>query len=232
MHSILVIWEQMKTLTTVEPFALCQCDVATGKSGKETRFYGTLQDLFQRPTVDERRVVATRVEETDEEDEEVVVIQDSVAGGSLGAAIFGIIKGTVGPAILYLPHGFLHSGYAVAIPSMLFATSMFIYNSYRLLACWKVESTKQHEMAQHIEQVLGLTTIQETKYTPTLLTYPELARRALGRGAFFVELGIALMQFGVCLTYLIFVPQNLYECTRALSGGHYTCFPNKYSCGS
>lgn len=183
--------------------------------------YGTLQDLFQRPTVDERRVVATRVEETDEEDEEVVVIQDSVAGGSLGAAIFGIIKGTVGPAILYLPHGFLHSGYAVAIPSMLFATSMFIYNSYRLLACWKVESTKQHEMAQHIEQVLGLTTIQETKYTPTLLTYPELARRALGRGACFVELGIALMQFGVCLTYLIFVPQNLYECTRALSGGHY-----------
>jgi hypothetical protein len=75
-------------------------------------------------------------------------------------------------AILYLPHGFLHSGYcyAVAIPSMLFATSMFIYNSYRLLACWKMESTKQHEMAQHyIEQVLGLTTIQETKYTPTLL---------------------------------------------------------------
>jgi hypothetical protein len=63
--------------------------------------YGTLQDLFQRPTADERRVVATRVEETDEEDEEEVVIQDSVAGGSLGAAIFGIIKGTVGPTPLY-----------------------------------------------------------------------------------------------------------------------------------
>lgn len=182
--------------------------------------YGTLQDLFQQPpTMEEQRVVATTVEETDEEEEEVV-IQDSVAGGSLSAAIFGIIKATVGPAILYLPHGFLQSGYAVAIPSMLFATSMFIYNSYRLLACWKVESTKQHEMAQHIEQILGLATIQETKYTPTLLTYPELARRALGRGAVFVELGIALMQFGVCLTYLIFVPQNLYECTRALSGGH------------
>jgi proton-coupled amino acid transporter len=33
-----------------------------------------------------------------------------------------------------------------------------------------------------------------------------------------VELGIALMQFGVCLTYLIFVPQNLRECTFAMTG--------------
>ena len=27
------------------------------------------------------------------------------------------------------------------------------------------------------------------------------------------------MQFGVCLTYLIFVPQNLHECTLAMTGG-------------
>lgn len=193
--------------------------VSRRKKATQKPDYGTLQDLFQQPTItDERQVVSTTVEESDEEEE--VVVQDTVAGGSLAAAVFGIIKGTVGPAILYLPHGFLQSGWAVAIPSMLFATCMFIFNSYRLLACWKVESTKQHEMAQHIEQILGLTTIQETKYTPTLLTYPELARRALGRGAVFVELGIALMQFGVCLTYLIFVPQNLFECTRALSSGH------------
>jgi proton-coupled amino acid transporter len=58
---------------------------------------------------------------------------------------------------------------------------------------------------------------QREPFKPTLLTYPELARRALGPYAFFVELGIALMQFGVCLTYLIFVPQNLQEGVRAVT---------------
>ena len=59
---------------------------------------------------------------------------------------------------------------------------------------------------------------QQESFTPTLLTYPELARRALGPYSFLVNLGIALMQFGVCLTYLIFVPQNLQECTVAVMG--------------
>jgi len=43
------------------------------------------------------------------------------------------------------------------------------------------------------------------------LTYPELARRAFGEYSFLISGGIAAMQFGVCLTYLIFVPQNIYE---------------------
>ena len=125
-------------------------------------------------------------------------------GGSLGAAVFGIIKGTVGPAILYLPRGFQISGYAVAIPSMLFATIMYIYNSHRLLACWKVE---------HDKDVLKF-----GEHSRSLLTYPELARRALGNFSVLVDIGIASMQFGVCLTYLIFVPHNLFECTQALLG--------------
>jgi len=54
-------------------------------------------------------------------------------------------------------------------------------------------------------------------FTPTLLTYPELARRAFGsKYSLLVDFGISSMQFGVCLTYLIFVPANLYECTLAL----------------
>eukprot|EP00957_Ditylum_brightwellii_P080150 6096149-Ditylum_brightwellii.AAC.1 len=53
----------------------------------------------------------------------------------------------------------------------------------------------------------------------TLLTYPELARRAFGKYSSFISYGIAAMQFGVCLTYLIFVPQNLVECTRVITGG-------------
>jgi solute carrier family 36 (proton-coupled amino acid transporter) len=50
-------------------------------------------------------------------------------------------------------------------------------------------------------------------FTPALLTYPELARQSLGPYAKLVDFGIAAMQYGVCLSYLIFVPQNLQQCT-------------------
>ena len=192
--------------------------------------YGTLTDLFHREPA--KRLEGLVAEEEEEEEEEI--LEDMVEGGSLNAAIFGIIKGTVGPAILYLPRGFQVSGYAVAVPSMLFATAMYVYNAYRLLECWKVESDRNHKLATRMEELQALLgpavsdggeqlvvdAAQPTKgnFAPKLLTYPEIARRALGPYAFVVELGIALMQFGVCLTYLIFVPQNLYEWTLACFG--------------
>lgn len=125
-------------------------------------------------------------------------------GGTLGAAVFGLIKGTVGPAILYLPRGFTVSGYGVAIPSMLFATIMYVFNANRLLDCWRVEQRKD--------------LIRFGEHTRNLLTYPELARRAFGPLSVMVDVAIAALQFGVCLTYLIFVPHNLHESTQALLG--------------
>ena len=56
-------------------------------------------------------------------------------------------------------------------------------------------------------------------FKPKLLTYSELSRRAFGSFAFLIEFGIAAMQFGVCLTYLIFVPANLYASCQSLFGG-------------
>jgi proton-coupled amino acid transporter len=164
--------------------------------------YGTLQDLFRQPAA----VVLP------EEEEEY---EDQVEGGSLTAAIFGIIKGTVGPAILYLPRGFSLAGWIVAIVSMLIATTSFLYSSRRLLQCWRVEKTKVEKL-QEIKKLL----LEDEQHdnTTILLTYPELARRAFGSWAAFVQFGIAGMQFGVCLTYLIFVPQNLVESTRVLFG--------------
>jgi len=178
--------------------------------------YGTLHDLFHRKPIE--------VEQVEEEAEEEEIVEDVVEGGSLNAAVFGLIKGTVGPAILYLPRGFQSSGYAVAIPAMLFATGMYIYNAHRLLECWNVENDRNYKIAarmQHVRSVLLQQhddTTADVDYASKLLTYPELARRALGPFAFVVEFGIASMQFGVCLTYLIFVPQNLQEATRALFG--------------
>jgi proton-coupled amino acid transporter len=191
-------------------------------TGGEIPQYGTLESLFhQGPLV--------------EDDEDVVIEEemiDSVEGGSLTAAIFGLIKGTVGPAILYLPRGFSMAGFAVAIVSMILATMSYLYSAIRLLQCWKVEKAKVEKLEEIRAFLVPTNTSSEYGAIPknvtgpidphapppNLLTYPELARRAFGSAAVFVQFGIAAMQFGVCLTYFIFVPQNLVESVRALFG--------------
>lgn len=134
-------------------------------------------------------------------------------GGSLTSAILGIIKGMVGPAILYLPHGFAGAGYAIALPIMFCATAMFLYASRCLFEAWKHESNKAVE-AERTSLVSA-----RRKARRVILSYPELAYRALGgTGESIVKTGIALMQSGVCLTYLIFVPQNLHASLLIITG--------------
>lgn len=134
-------------------------------------------------------------------------------GGDLSAAVLGIIKGMVGPAILYLPHGFANAGWAVAIPILILATILFLSSSACLLDSWKLESSR----AAKKNLLLSKTGSRRPKRV--VLSYPELAFRALGgTGETFVKIGIALMQSGVCLTYLIFVPQNLKTVTQNLLG--------------
>lgn len=130
-------------------------------------------------------------------------------GGDLVSAVLGIIKGMVGPAILYLPHGFANAGWVCAIPIMILSTILFLCSSACLLDSWKLESSKEGD-----ELLLG-----GSKPQRQILSYPELAYRALGPGGeTAVKLGIALMQSGVCLTYLIFVPLNLRSSTLILFG--------------
>lgn len=129
-------------------------------------------------------------------------------GGDLVSAVLGIIKGMVGPAILYLPHGFANAGWVCAIPILLFSTVLFLSSSACLLDSWKLESEKAKMEAMSPEG---------GKKKRTILSYPELAYRALGStGENIVKIGIAAMQSGVCLTYLIFVPQNLHASTLQL----------------
>lgn len=213
--------------------------------------YGTLENLFQSPYDPEK--TPTIVSDGSIEDDEFEV-EDQVEGGSLTAAIFGIVKGTIGPAILYLPRGFKLAGWAVAIPALVLATFAYIYSAHRLLACWKVEDERQRFLADRMDELQGLLMTpaerqqhqqreqqlndgsekdkskvylsgtprsvkqQLDAFVPKLLTYPELARRAFGPFALMIEFGIASMQFGVCLTYLIFVPANLYASCQTLFG--------------
>jgi proton-coupled amino acid transporter len=165
----------------------------------------------------------------------------------------GIIKGMVGPAILYLPHGFASAGYVVALPIMLISTTLFLYSSACLLDAWKLESTKMNDTGEgdgllydatngggggggkmpnnnnNTKNNNGTTHHRRQASKQALrqmLSYPELAYRALGpRGESLVKAGIALMQSGVCLTYLIFVPQNLHTSVLTLSRGVFNIPP-------
>ena len=192
---------------------------------------GDLMSIFEKP-----KEFAEGEVGGGEEEYEVV---DTVEGGSLGAATFGIIKGTIGPAILFLPRGFKMAGWGVAIPALLFSTATYLYSAGRLLDCYRIEKRK----IERVEEIKALLKDTESNYGAmdgasapeaaaprgpvdphmpsadgTMLTYPELAKRAFGKYAVFVSAGIAVLQFGVCLTYFIFVPENLVAITRSLTG--------------
>lgn len=110
----------------------------------------------------------------------------------------------------YLPHGFASAGYLVALPIMMLTTILFLYSSGCLLDTWVHEQEKTS--SERTQLLRGSRKRQ-------VLSYPELAYRSLGtRGESIVKTGIALMQSGVCLTYLIFVPQNLHTSMNQLFG--------------
>lgn len=231
--------------------------------------YGQLQDLFTRESAkkqnigdidtmsglsDKRRFIAKRPKHSglddakDIEEDEEYEVEDQVGGGSITAAIFGIVKGTVGPAILYLPKGFQQAGWACAIPALFVSMFAFIYSAYRLLECWKVEDARQKFLARRMTEIQSMLEKYEkgadkeyskkkigngtqaasseqdrqiealNAFKPKLLTYPELARRSFGSSVWLIEFGIASMQYGICLTYLIFVPANLYAIFQSLFG--------------
>ncbi len=115
--------------------------------------------------------------EEDVEEEQPPTAEDPHAaglGGTLSSATLGIIKGMVGPAILYLPHGFASAGYLVAIPMLLLSTSLFLWSSGCLLDCWKMEmmSKQQQKQQQHRRH--------HHHHQKITLSYPQLAYRAWG----------------------------------------------------
>ena len=69
-------------------------------------------------------------------------------GGDLKSAILGIVKGMVGPAILYLPHGFAQAGWVIAVPMLFASTALYLASSASLLECWKVETTNNKRMSE------------------------------------------------------------------------------------
>mmetsp|Transcript_11785 Transcript_11785/g.27956 ORF Transcript_11785/g.27956 Transcript_11785/m.27956 type:complete len:599 (-) Transcript_11785:267-2063(-) len=186
-------------------------------------------------------------------------------GGDLKSAVLGIVKGMVGPAILYLPHGFAQAGWVIAIPMLFASTTLYLASSASLLECWETESKinkrllqlegnwdhtgkgrhtviEMRDLRQSNDSLGGNAgaedldsrfsdgavvdgkganseQISQTRRITVAAkpSYPDLAKKAFGtRGQTIVKIGIAAMQSGVCLTYLIFVPQNLRKSCHAL----------------
>ena len=84
-----------------------------------------------------------------EEEEDEFIVVDTVEGGSLTAAVFGIIKGTVGPAILYLPRGFRLAGYSIAILSLVVSTASYLYKCYKVIAMLEDRKIKGRETTRN-----------------------------------------------------------------------------------
>ena len=165
-------------------------------------------DAFHDTTVEKIRMYAAytlhEIEEGFEEFEKEISHEaheaHEVSGGSIPAAIMGIIKVMVGPAILYLPHGFASAGYLTAFPCLIGATIIFLYSANCLLEAWQVES----QLVTEELPLLKNGGRSRSFISKRALTYPELARRAFGeRGETVIKTGIALLQSGVCLTYLV-----------------------------
>ena len=138
-------------------------------------------------------------EEQDTDGGVSVVTEDPHAqgmGGDLVSAVFGIIKAMVGPAILYLPHGFAQAGYMFAVPILLLSTALYLSSSTCLLDCWKLERSRRSSTAS-----------SSAISAHSSLSYPELALGAFGtRGETLVKIGIAAMQ--VRLHSLLFCLQR------------------------
>lgn len=101
---------------------------------------------------------------------------------------------------------------------MALTTIMFLHSSRCLLDAWKLESHKDKEQEEVPLHSTSPAT-EEPVEQSCPLSYPELAFRSFGtRGEALIKLGIAAMQSGVCLTYLIFVPHNLRSSVQLMLG--------------
>jgi len=116
---------------------------------------------------------------------------DISSKGDLTSSVLGIIKGMVGPAILYLPHGFAGAGYVMALSIMVSSTYLFLHSSRCLMEAYQYESEKQQKDPDDEDGDQDLQALLESNdndkddeslykkpETPKrLLSYPELALR-------------------------------------------------------
>ena len=120
-------------------------------------------------------------------------------GSSLTETCLAIVKGIVGPAVLYLPKGFEEAGVGFGCVMIAASYAVFAFAATRLLECWRVEGGG---------------------------SYGTLAKKALGkRGMHLVRVSLVLQQCGVLLTYFIFIATNVQQVLARRFGADLDLFP-------
>jgi proton-coupled amino acid transporter len=196
------------------------------------------------------------------------------SGSSKTMIVIALIKGTLGPAILFVPHGFSVTGYAFAMPMMLLSLFVFLYSVRNLLECHAHVRAKKHIVITHCARKSSGSFVLENggvcmedvddassadlllggggdgsddeagvnngsmedgisvdaaaagddddddlphkRVSPVSLSYPTLVGLSLGpRMSSFVSVMLMCQQFGIVLTYLIFVPTNIQKVLAA-----------------
>lgn len=112
--------------------------------------------------------------------------EDTPYSTMVGACL-AIVRCMVGPAALYMPHGFAEAGLGGGIVLVCCATGLFFLGISRLLACWRAYAG-----------------------TREAATVASLAQHLGGRWCrMLVQFSIVSLQAGVCITYFIFVAETL-----------------------
>ncbi|KAJ1449665.1 transmembrane amino acid transporter protein-domain-containing protein [Pelagophyceae sp. CCMP2097] len=106
--------------------------------------------------------------------------------GSIWRGAFAVIRCAVGPAALYIPHGFYDAGITGGLVITAIAFALFVLGISRLLSCWAAADVKHQA------------------------TFDALAEHLAGRWAGrCVKFCVISLQCGVVVTYFIFLGENV-----------------------
>ena len=108
---------------------------------------------------------------------------------------FAIVKCMVGPAALYMPHGFADAGLGSSLVIVFIANALFAAGILRLLDCWKARAGRP-----------------ESLDVATLAT--SMGGNFVGR---LVQFCVCSLQLGVCVTYFIFAHETLTDVWKRVS---------------
>jgi hypothetical protein len=116
---------------------------------------------------------------------------ESDVGFSTGETILAIIKSVIGAGVLYLPKGFAECGVGLAVPMLVIAYILVAFSSTGML-----------EISLSLKKG----------------GYTDLAGKAYGPiGEKVSKVFVVAQQWGICLTYFVFVAHNLQSAIRDYS---------------
>ena len=141
---------------------------------------------------------------------------ESTRGRStLVQAALAVVRSIVGPAALYMPHGFSSSGWTLGLFVSAGATIFFLLGVWRLLICW--EYLRAKEAAAAAAAAAATTATAAAQREKASRSYRSMAEAMVGTwGRVVVDFCILSLQMGVCVTYFIFVAENAAEVIKVM----------------